>query len=302
MARTPKPITARSSPGTPKPTTLERIHELASVPIATFYLLNNDRLHPSYNMTWWKRLKLGYRMYRNTSRIPTATNFKAHLAMAMMLLETPPDEPGVVVECGSYRGGSTANLSLICKIVGRELIVYDSFEGLPAAEENDAYANPMAAGSFKGSLEEVTDNVRRFGEIECCTFRKGWFSDTLPQHREPIVLAFLDVDFQASMHQCVLHLWPHLTPTGMLFMDEYLRLDKCALFFSEKYWRAYFDRKPPGLVGSGSGVQLGEFFMLPWGATWRKLHRPNSTSYTRKNFTASWDYYPDDETTRSAER
>jgi hypothetical protein len=199
----------------------------------------------------------------------------------------------VVVECGSYRGGSAANLSLICDIVGRELIVYDSFEGLPEAEAGDAYAHPMAAGAFKGSLEEVTENIRQFGAIGCCTFRKGWFADTLPEHREPIMLAFLDVDFQSSMHECVLYLWPHLRPDGMLFMDEYLRLDKCALFFSERYWKTYFNQKPPGLVGSGSGVQLGEFFLLPWGAGWRKLHRSNSTSYTRKNFRASWDYYPD---------
>ena len=40
---------------------------------------------------------------------------------------------GVVVECGCFLGGSTANLSLVCEVVGRELIVYDSFEGLPAA-------------------------------------------------------------------------------------------------------------------------------------------------------------------------
>jgi O-methyltransferase len=42
-----------------------------------------------------------------------------------------------VVECGTYAGGSTANLSLVCALVGRELEVFDSFEGLPDPEARD---------------------------------------------------------------------------------------------------------------------------------------------------------------------
>ena len=57
--------------------------------------------------------------------------------------------------------------------------------------------------------------------MERCTFRKGWFSETLPYHSEPVVLCFLDVDFQASLHDCVTNLWPHLTDRGYLFVDEY---------------------------------------------------------------------------------
>jgi len=58
--------------------------------------------------------------------------------IAMKLLELPIDMQGDVVECGCWKGGATVNLSLICKITGRKLKVYDSFEGLP----------PPVAGDF----------------------------------------------------------------------------------------------------------------------------------------------------------
>jgi hypothetical protein len=85
-------------------------------------------------------------MYRNARRIPTLTSYKAHLAMAVKLLEIPPTVDGVVVECGCYLGGSTANLSLVCDIVRRELVVYDSFEGLSPAQSGDKYANERTEG------------------------------------------------------------------------------------------------------------------------------------------------------------
>ena len=64
-------------------------------------------------------------MFRNTRRITTGTSYRAHLAVAAKLFLLPPSVPGAVVEYGCWKGGSTANLSLICDVVGRDLIVYD---------------------------------------------------------------------------------------------------------------------------------------------------------------------------------
>ena len=43
----------------------------------------------------------------------------------------PPELKGDVVECGCYLGGSSVNISLVCALTGRRLLIYDSFEGLP---------------------------------------------------------------------------------------------------------------------------------------------------------------------------
>jgi hypothetical protein len=274
-------------------TRLRSFHDAATLPLAIYFLLNHHRFDPAYRLSWWRRVTLGVRMFRNTRRITTGTSYRAHLAMAAKLFLLPPSVPGAVVECGCWKGGSTANLSLICDVVGRNLIVYDSFAGMPTAPPNDKYAWAEGEGSFRGDLEVVEDNVRRFGAIDRCTFRKGLFSETLPHHTEPVALAFVDVDYASSLHDCVLHLWPHLVDEGYLFIDEYVRIDYCALFFSERWWARYFDRPPPGMMGVGTGIGVGQYYLGPMkGRSW--VQSPTSAAYTRKDFYGMWDYDPDD--------
>jgi hypothetical protein len=285
QARRPEPI--RSG--------IKALHRWVDFPFAVIYLLGDRGIHPAYRMRWWRRIRLALRMYRTTRRIQSLTSYKAHLAMAVKLLEIPPEVEGVVVECGCYLGGSTANLSLVCEIVGRELVVYDSFEGLPAPDPRDKYGNPFMEGILDADLEQVKANVHRYGAVERCTFVKGFFADTLPHHEQPVVLCFLDVDLQGSLHDCVINLWPHLTEKGYVFIDEYVFTDYCALFYSERYWRENFDTTPPGLLGAGTGVGVGSYYLGPWserGDT--PLQNPASVAYTRKDFSGYWDFYPDD--------
>jgi hypothetical protein len=268
-------------------------YERVSFPFAIFFLFANPRIRPKYEMTWRKKIELGFRLYRNTRRIRTGLSYKAHLAMAAKLLEIPPSVEGVVVECGCWLGGTTTNLSLLCELVGRDLIVYDSFEGLPAPVPGDNM-KPAVKGSFRGDLEVVRDNVARFGAVDRCEFRKGWFKDTVPHHTEPIVLCLIDVDLKSSMHDCVVSLWPHLTDEGYMFFDEFVHLHNCALFFSERFWRDYLDTTPPGLMGAGTGVGVGQYFLGPWLGkdSVPPIQSPTSVAFTRKGYCGSWDYMP----------
>jgi O-methyltransferase len=267
-----------------------RRYERWSFPFTVFFLFANPQFRPRYRMTWARKIRLAWRMFRNTKHIPTGISYKAHLAMAGKLLEISPDIDGVVVECGCWKGGTTANLSLVCDIIDRQLIVYDSFEGVPAPTQADGM-NPMVEGSFRGDLEVVQEHVRRYGVIERCEFRKGWFKDTLPSHREPIVACFIDVDLKSSMHDCIVNLWPHLTDEGYVFFDDYVHLHNCALFFSERFWREHFEREPPGLMGTGTGVAVGHYFLGPWREK-AAVHSAASVAYTRKDFSAAWTYEP----------
>ncbi len=272
---------------------IARLHRLVDFPFTALYLLHDRAIHPAYGMTWRRKIRLALRMFRNVRRVETLTSYKAHLAMAVKLLRIPPDEPGVVVECGCYLGGSTANLSLACEIAGRELVVYDSFEGLPRPDPADARGDEYPEGSYRASLEETRENVRRLGDLGRCRFVKGTFDRTLPEHSEPIVLCFVDVDHERSLRDCVLSLWPHLTERGYMFVDEYVYLGYCALFFSEAWWSENFDRDPPGLLGAGSGIGVGEFYLGPWEEQAdAPLQRPHSIAYTRKDFSGRWTFEP----------
>ena len=279
------------------PALFNKAWNLGTGPAAAFFILSGPAIHPAYGMTRRRKAQLALRMRRTTRHVVTGSSWRAHLAMAAKLLEIPPDVQGVVVECGSFQGGSTANLSLVCDIVGRELIVYDSFEGLPPPTPGDSIANPYGTGLWAGSLEVVQDHVRRYGAIDVCTFRKGWFADTTSQHTDPIVLCFLDVDYQASLHDCLTNLWPKLVPKGYMFLDDFVFLELCALFWSERYWRTYFDTTPPGLIGAGTGVGLGNFYLGPFQER-RAAHSAASVAYARKDLSGLWDFFPDDPASR----
>jgi O-methyltransferase len=270
-------------------------HYALTVPVSIFFIMSSTAIHPAYRMGFLRKFALGLRMFWNTVRIRTGTSYKTHLAMALKILETPADVPGDIVECGTWKGGSAANLSLVCRIVGRRLKIYDSFEGLPAAVPGDREAPYYKAGDYCGTLPEVKRNITRYGAIEVCDFVPGWFKDTLPKESSPVLLAFLDVDLEASLHTCVRYLWPRLVDTGYIFIDECVGVGYCALFFSEKYWKTYFDRTPPGMIGAGTGLPLGEYYIGPWSE--KKSHplqHPNAGAYTRKDMSGYWAYYPEE--------
>lgn len=264
-----------------------------SVIPAIIILLDSKAINKSYKISCFRKVILGITMLRNYFFIKTGTSFKTHLSMALKILEIPPTIHGDIIECGTWKGGSAANLSLVCKIVGRKLIIYDSFEGLPVLDPDDRESKFYHQGDYFGSLDEVKKNINKYGEIGCCEFRKGWFNDTLPLHDSPIVLAFLDVDLEASIDVCVRSLWPYLTETGYIFIDEVVGLNYCALFYSEKFWDKYFQRVPPGLIGAGTGLPLGEFYLGPWAEIHNyPMQHACAGAYTRKDFSGYWNYYP----------
>jgi O-methyltransferase len=279
---------------------VRQAHDVLTSPMAIFFLTYSKKVHPAYGMTWPKRMLLGFRFMRNFNRVTSGTSWRSHLVMAMKLLEISPEVKGSVVECGCWKGGATVNLSLICELTGRTLKVYDSFEGLPEPTEGD----PVAARTFKagfmpgifgGTLDEVSDNVRHYGAIDVCQFYKGWFSDTLPHHEGDIVLAFWDVDFFSSLHDCLSNLWPSIVDDGFVFLDDYLDLDYCAVFYSEKYWDKYFSSAPPGLIGVGTGVQVGMFYTDPSiRMNHKRIQGPQSIAYCKKGTRALWEFYPDE--------
>lgn len=271
------------------------VYYTVSIPFSFIFLLHSARIHPAYGLSWWKRILFALRVVRNKHSIPTGTSFKTTLVMALKLFELPPEMPGVVVECGTWKGGTAASLSLACRIVGRKLIICDSFQGLPPGDPLDREAREYQVGEFCGSLDEVRANITRYGDIGCCDFVKGWFSDTLPGFDRQIAVAFLDVDLEASLDTCIRNLWPHLHEDGYVFIDEYVGTNYCALFFSERYWKLHFDRTPLGLIGAGSGLALGEYYVGPWSERAdHPMQHATGPGYTRKSMSGYWTYYPED--------
>lgn len=217
-----------------------------------------------YRVGFLRKVQLLLRMFRNRFRIVTASGLLDQVVMATEILRIPREREGVVVECGSYQGGSTANLSLVCGLVGRTLHIFDSFAGLPEPTEADRLhilpsiheLRAFEKGDFCGTLEIVKNNVERLGNLGVCRFHVGYFANTLPGFTEPCVFAFCDVDLRSSLETCVEQLWPRLVDRCYLFTHEANHMEIAGLFFDSCWWSARLHSAPPGLVGGGSGLGL----------------------------------------------
>jgi O-methyltransferase len=218
-----------------------------------------------YGVGFFQKTRLLWLMYRNRFRIVTASGLLDQVLMITEILNVPKNEQGAVVECGSYQGGSTTNFSLVCALVGRELHVFDSFAGLPEPSDADKLHKVPSLREIRtfrksdwcGTIETVTENVRRYGNLSVCRFHQGYFDQTLPQFREPIVFAFCDVDLRASLETCVETLWPLLHDRCLLFTHEANHMEMAGLFYEPDWWQSRgLEKVPPGLIGGGSGIGL----------------------------------------------
>ena len=79
---------------------------------------------------------------------------------------------GVIVECGCYKGGSAAKISLIAKIFNRKMILCDTFKGMPENKEKhnfsifgDSIKGRFSTDSFRTSLDETRLNVKKMAVL-----------------------------------------------------------------------------------------------------------------------------------------
>jgi len=145
---------------------------------------------------------------------------------------------GDIVECGVWRGGSmmAVALTLMQLNARRHLHLFDTFTGMPAADDRDVQiedgipANVMrdaeiqASGAWAfASEQDVRQNMASTKyDMSCVHFHKGMVEDTLPQEAPAqISILRLDTDWYASTKHELDHLWPKLPVGGVLIIDDY---------------------------------------------------------------------------------
>jgi len=140
--------------------------------------------------------------------------------------------PGAFVECGVWRGGSMmAAAHVLCELgdTNRELVLFDTFEGMPDPTSRDVtFAGRPAAGSMTRGWcasheEEVAANLVSTGYPRGrLRFVKGKVEETLPAAApEQIALLRLDTDwYESTLHE-LRHLYPRLARGGVLIIDDY---------------------------------------------------------------------------------
>ncbi len=145
--------------------------------------------------------------------------------------------PGAVVECGVWKGGSMMAVArtLLRLRETRELHLFDTFEGMPEPGAEDRlfngapalamYRKRRAAGLSWAACpaDAVREAVLGTGyDASHVTLVPGKVEDTLPARApEKIALLRLDTDWYSSTAHELEHLFPRLSPGGVLIIDDY---------------------------------------------------------------------------------
>lgn len=174
------------------------------------------------------------------------------------------DVSGPIVECGCYKGGSTAKLSLLAEHTHRKLFVFDSFQGLPEPKgRGEAHVRQdresgqkyrFQVGQYKGTLDEVKMNVAQYGCLDVCELIPGFFSESLAGFDVQPAFVFIDVDLVSSARDCIQVLWPLLKPGGLFFTHEAMYPSYIDGILDKDWWRETLDQCPPVIFGAGSGL------------------------------------------------
>lgn len=239
-----------------------------------------------YGVTKKQRIMLLKKFMTVIENVDSATSLETHITLAKYLLSLPKSKNEFVVECGCFKGASSCSISIICKIIGKRLIIYDSFEGLPSITKNNKTFYPhikvtekYKQGMYKGNLDVVKKNLINYGEFSQCIFRKGFFEKTLPSHKEKVGFIFLDVDLPNSTKACIKNLWKYLKNDGYIFTDDSCDMDNVKIWFDTLWWMKNLNTNAPGYIGSGCGLPLNG----PYSGLGYSIKKPNIKKFSSKN-------------------
>lgn len=146
--------------------------------------------------------------------------------------------PGAFVECGVWRGGSMMAIAITLLRLGatdRQLYLFDTFSGMtPPGERDVKHTGERAADMLASSSRESDDwAIASLADVRAAVlgvgypeerihFVQGPVEETLPtQVPEEIALLRLDTDWYASTKHTLVHLYPQLSPGGVVIVDDY---------------------------------------------------------------------------------
>jgi predicted O-methyltransferase YrrM len=116
---------------------------------------------------------------------------------------------GVIVECGSYQGGTAMSMA---RVTRRPIYCFDVFGGYPYGKGTDF--DRFSDADF----EEVIRAVSHYPNIQLI---RGRHEDMVPGFQRRISLLFMDSDFYSSHKVCLTHFWPQIPSGGVAVFHDW---------------------------------------------------------------------------------
>jgi O-methyltransferase len=135
---------------------------------------------------------------------------------------------GDIVECGTYKGGSSAILGSTLS-PKQHLWLYDSFAGMPEVSANDGPDAGQYAGKGVASKADVEEVLAKLHvSPEQVTIREGWFADSFKSPL-PETVAFLhcDADWYESVMLVLETFYPRVVEGGCIVLDDFGYWEGC---------------------------------------------------------------------------
>jgi O-methyltransferase len=176
-----------------------------------------------------------FKKYQPYTMIYSRRYFIENLMLVSNTLNVVKD--GAVIECGTWKGGMAAAM---VEVGGhhREYHFFDSFEGLPPAEDLDgkrakAYQAATDHPEYYDNCKADMGYINTALELTGCPqsqlhIHPGFFENSLPSFEvPPIAVLRLDADWYASTMICLQKFWYHVLPGGLVLIDDYHTWDGC---------------------------------------------------------------------------
>ena len=131
---------------------------------------------------------------------------------------------GDIVECGVWNGGSAAVMAAaIANYPGRQIWLYDTFEGIPAPGPQDEAFAQAFAGEFVASGDSVLEVLRKVKfPLDRVVLRRGTFRDAF---REPppskVALLHIDADWYESVLSALQTFYVAVADGGLIVLDDF---------------------------------------------------------------------------------
>lgn len=134
--------------------------------------------------------------------------------------------PGVVIECGSYRGATGLFLALLGRMHGisQKVLLLDTFAGAPRLS---CYDTGRQQGEFAlngNPVRQIEQQARLLGIEDRVEIHQGLFADTFARlSGRELAFAFAHIDanlYQSTKEACAFTI-PRMLKGGMVVFDDY---------------------------------------------------------------------------------
>lgn len=142
--------------------------------------------------------------------------------------------PGVIIECGVFKGVSLVRFAHFREIFGlsesKALVGFDTFDVFPGStytpDNNLLQEFIESAGSMSIGKDQLIKVLNNKGVTQNISLMEGDISQTVPEfirNNPDIKISFLnlDVDLYEPSKVIIENLFPHLAPGGILLLDDY---------------------------------------------------------------------------------